>query len=291
MKNLNRNLGIAFLALVFLFFYLPIFSVVVYSFNESAVASEWTRFSTQWYFKLLDDTEILDSCRSSLVLAVATAFSSVFVGAWIGFVLATYRRFAGSTLFAAMVNAPLVLPEVISGISLLLLFVSLEQSTGWPHGRGLITMWIGHTMLCISYVAITIQARLSSMDKSLTEAARDLGASPLRVFFDITLPLIVPSLVAGWMLSLTISLDDVIMSAFLSGPETNTLPLVLLSRIRLGMNPEINAIGTLIIAVVSLGVIGNSFYVMKREQRNAKNMRMALHGGVLEDGASSAPHT
>jgi putrescine transport system permease protein len=140
-------------------------------------------------------------------------------------------------------------------------------------------------------VAITIQARLSSMDKSLTEAARDLGASPLRVFFDITLPLIVPSLVAGWMLSLTISLDDVIMSAFLSGPETNTLPLVLLSRIRLGMNPEINAIGTLIIAVVSLGVIGNSFYVMKREQRNANNLRMALQGGVLEDGASSAPHT
>ena len=129
------------------------------------------------------------------------------------------------------------------------------------------------------------------MDKSLTEAARDLGASPLRVFFDITLPLIVPSLVAGWMLSLTISLDDVIMSAFLSGPETNTLPLVLLSRIRLGMNPEINAIGTLIIAVVSLGVIGNSFYVMKREQRDARNLRMALRGGVLEDGASSAPHT
>jgi putrescine transport system permease protein len=167
---------------------------------------------------------------------------------------------------------------VISGISLLLLFVSLQQATGWPAGRGMMTMWIGHTMLCISYVAITVQARLTSMDKSLVEAARDLGATPLRVFFDVTLPLIVPSLVAGWVLSLTISLDDVIMSAFLSGPETTTLPLVLLSRIRLGMNPEINAVGTVIITLVSLGVIGNSYYVMRQERRQAHSQRVALQG-------------
>jgi putrescine transport system permease protein len=279
MKKMSRFWGIAFLSLVFLFFYLPILSVVVYSFNASAVASEWTSFTVQWYGKLLDDTEILDSLRTSLILAVATACSSVFVGAWIGFVMTNYQRFAGSTLFVAMVNAPLVLPEVISGISLLLLFVSLQQATGWPHGRGMVTMWIGHTMLCISYVAITVQARQTSMDKSLPEAARDLGATPLRVFIDITLPLIVPSLVAGWILSLTISLDDVIMSAFLSGPETNTLPLVLLSRIRLGMNPEFNAMGALIIFVVSIAVIGNSYYVMKREQRQARNQRMALQVG------------
>jgi putrescine transport system permease protein len=291
MKNPGRIAGNAFLALVFLFFYLPIFSVVAYSFNESPIASEWTRFSTQWYLKLTTDSEIIDSTRTSLILAVATATSSVLVGAWIGFVLASYKRFFGSTLFASMVNAPLVLPEVISGISLLLLFVSLEQATGWPRGRGMTTMWIGHTMLCVSYVAITIQARLSSMDKSLTEAARDLGATPLRVFFDITVPLIVPSLIAGWMLSLTISMDDVIMSAFLSGPETITLPLVLLSRMRLGMNPEINAVGTLIITVVSVGVIANSYYIMKREQRNAKNLRMAVNGGVMEDRAGSPPHT
>ena len=275
MSTLSRWMGRGFLTALFLFFYLPIACVVFYSFNASPLASEWTGFSLHWYFKLLEDDELLSACRTSLLLALATACSSVVVGAWIGYVLATYRRFAGSTLFSAMVNAPLVLPEVISGIALLLLFVSLEQSIGWPEGRGMVTMWIGHTMLCISYVAITVQARLASMDRSLTEAARDLGAAPLRVFFDITLPLIAPSLFAGWVLSLTISLDDVIMSAFLSGPETTTLPLVLLSRMRLGLNPEINAVGTLIIAVVSIGVIGNSWYLMHRERAQARLLAQA----------------
>ncbi len=251
-------------------------SVGVYSFNASHLANEWTHFSTAWYAKLLQDDELLDACLNSVKLAFATACCAVVIGAWVGFVLAYYRRFAGSTLFSAMVNAPLVLPEVISGISLLLLFVAMEQMFGWPQGRGLATMLIGHTMLCVSYVALTVSARLSSMDASLSEAARDLGATPLRVFFDITLPLILPSLLAGWMLSFTISLDDVIMSAFLSGPETTTLPLVLLSRMRLGMNPEINAMGTLIIAVVSIAVVGNSYYLMKRERAQAQSMRNAL---------------
>ena len=273
MNFLLRNAGRVFLTLVFLFLYLPIASVVVYSFNASHLANEWTHFSTQWYGKLLQDDELLDACRTSLQLAFVTACCAVVVGAWVGFVLAHYRRFAGSTLFSAMVNAPLVLPEVISGISLLLLFVAMEQMFGWPQGRGLVTMLIGHTMLCVSYVALTVSARLSSMDASLTEAARDLGATPLRVFFDITLPLILPSLLAGWMLSL----DDVIMSAFLSGPETSTLPLVLLSRMRLGMNPEINAMGTLIIGLVGVAVVGNSYYLMKRERTQAQSLRNALH--------------
>ncbi len=275
MSGLGTWLGRGFLTLLFLFFYLPIASVVFYSFNASALASEWTGFSFHWYAKLIQDDELLDACRISITLATASACSAVLVGAWIGYVLATYRRFAGSGLFSAMVNAPLVLPEVISGISLLLLFVSLEQSLGWPQGRGMVTMWIGHTMLCVSYVAITVQARLASMDRSLTEAARDLGAAPLRVFFDITLPLIAPSLFAGWVLSFTISLDDVIMSAFLSGPDTTTLPLVLLSRMRLGLNPEINAVGTLIIAVISVGVVGNSWYLMHRERAQARLLAQA----------------
>jgi putrescine transport system permease protein len=277
------------LAALFLFFYLPIACVVFYSFNASPLASEWTGFSIHWYFKLLEDDELLSACRTSLLLALATACSSVVVGAWIGYVLATYRRFAGSTLFSAMVNAPLVLPEVISGIALLLLFVSLEQSIGWPEGRGMMTMWIGHTMLCVSYVAITVQARLASMDRYLTEAARDLGAAPLRVFFDITLPLIAPSLFAGWVLSLTISLDDVIMSAFLSGPDTTTLPLVLLSRMRLGLNPEINAVGTLIIAVVSIGVIGNSWYLMHRERVQARLLAQAAQARSPRAGQTPLP--
>jgi putrescine transport system permease protein len=282
-------MGRGFLTVLFLFFYLPIACVVFYSFNASPLASEWAGFSLHWYFKLLEDDELLNACRTSLLLALATACSSVVVGAWIGYVLATYRRFAGSTLFSAMVNAPLVLPEVISGMALLLLFVSLEQSIGWPQGRGMVTMWIGHTMLCISYVAITVQARLASMDRSLTEAARDLGAAPLRVFFDITLPLIAPSLFAGWVLSFTISLDDVIMSAFLSGPDTTTLPLVLLSRIRLGLNPEINAVGTLIIAVVSIGVIGNSWYLMHRERVQARLLAQAALARSPRAGQTPLP--
>ncbi|WP_395670076.1 ABC transporter permease [Rhodoferax sp.] len=289
MSTLSKWMGRGFLTVLFLFFYLPIACVVFYSFNASPLASEWAGFSLHWYFKLLEDDELLNACRTSLLLALATACSSVVVGAWIGYVLATYRRFAGSTLFSAMVNAPLVLPEVISGMALLLLFVSLEQSIGWPQGRGMVTMWIGHTMLCISYVAITVQARLASMDRSLTEAARDLGAAPLRVFFDITLPLIAPSLFAGWVLSFTISLDDVIMSAFLSGPDTTTLPLVLLSRIRLGLNPEINAVGTLIIAVVSIGVIGNSWYLMHRERVQARLLAQAALARSPRAGQTPLP--
>ncbi len=278
MSNLNRRLGIAFLALVFAFFYAPIASVVVYSFNESPIASEWTRFSGQWYARVAHDDEVLAAVRVSVVLALLTAFAATLVGAWIGFVLASWRRFAGRTLFAAMVNAPMVLPEVISGISLLLLFVGLEQLTGWPQGRGMVTLWVGHVMLCISYVAITVQARLGAIEGALTEAARDLGATQARVFFDITLPLIAQALVSGWLLSFTISIDDVIMSAFLCGPDTTTLPLVLLSRMRIGLDPEINALGTLLIAVVGVIVAGNGWFTMKREQRRARDLRVALAG-------------
>ena len=287
-RQRGNRVGTAFLALVFLFFYVPILSVMAYSFNESPVAGTWTQFSLRWYARLGDDPELLDAAWTSLVLGLFTAFASVFIGAWIGFVLASYRRFAGQGLFTAMINAPMVLPEVISGISLLLLFVGMEQLTGWPPGRGMVTMWIGHVMLCISYVAITVRARLSAIDPSLLEAARDLGATPLRVFFDITLPLIAGALVSGWLLSLTISLDDVIMSAFLAGPDTTTLPLVVLSRIRLGLDPTINALGTLFIVFVSLIVVGNSYVVMKREQRQARSLQMALRG-ELSGGDAHRP--
>jgi putrescine transport system permease protein len=270
MKRPARLLPRAWLTLVFLFFYVPIVSVVVFSFNESPLVSVWTRFSTRWYVSLVQDRELMQAAWTSLVLALATAFASVFVGAWIGFVMASYRRFRGQALFLAMVTAPMVLPEVVSGIALLLLFVGMEQAIGWPAGRGMTTMWLGHVMLCISYVAITVQARLTAMDRSLVEAAKDLGATPLRVFFDITLPLISQALVAGWLLSFTISLDDVIMSAFLSGPETATLPLVVLSRVRLGLDPEVNALGTVFITAVSVVLIGHTYYQMKREQRQRR---------------------
>jgi len=280
--------GTVFLLLVFAFLYVPILSVIAYSFNESKLVTVWTGFSLKWYGELVRDDELMEAAWVSLRLAVATAFASVIVGAWVGFVLVQFRNFRGFTLFTAMVNAPMVLPEVISGISLLLLFVSLEQMIGWPAGRGMTTIWIGHVMLCVSYVAITVQARLQAMDASLVEAARDLGAPPWRVFFDITLPLISQALISGWLLSFTISLDDVIMSAFLSGPGTTPLPLVILSRVRVGINPEINALGTLFILVVGVVVIVNNHLMMQREQRRARDLQLAMRTPVLDTPASSA---
>ncbi len=277
-----RLAGGVFLAGVFLFLYGPIASVMVYSFNESALVTVWSRFSMKWYGQLVHDEELMRAAWISLQLGLATATASVVIGAWAGFVLVQFKRFRGYTVFSAMINAPMVLPEVISGISLLLLFVAMQELLGWPSGRGMVTIWIGHVMLCISYVALTVQARLSAMDASLTEAARDLGAPPWRVFFDITLPLISQALVSGWLLSFTISLDDVIMSAFLSGPGTTPLPLVVLSRVRLGLNPEINALGTLFIVFVGIVVIVNNHLLMQREQRRSRDLRLALAGGLRE---------
>lgn len=275
MKRPGQLFGAAFLGLVLLFLYLPLLSVIVYSFNESKMVTLWTGFSLKWYGELLRDEELLGAAWLSFKLALATAFAAVFVGTWVGFVLARYRRFKGSTLFTAMVSAPMVLPEVIAGLSLLLLFIAMRQLVGWPDGRGMLTIWIGHIMVCLSYVAITIQSRLIAIDQSLMEAAQDLGASPLRTFFDITLPQISQALIASWLLAFTISLDDVIMSAFLSGPGTSPLPLVVLSRVRLGLNPEINALGTLFITVVAVLVLINNHYMLKRERRREEEIRRA----------------
>ena len=275
MTRTHRVLGNGYLALVFLFLYVPTASVIVYSFNESQLVTVWTGFSARWYAALTTDPELISAAWASLEIALATAFSSVVVGTWAGFVLARFRKFRGQTLFTAMINAPLVIPEVIQGISLLLLFVALQQAIGWP-ARGLFTIWIGHTMLCVSYVAITVQSRMASMDESLHEAAQVLGATPLRVFFDITLPLISQALISGWLLSFTISLDDVLMTAFLSGPDSTLLPMVVFSRVRLGLNPEINALGTLFIVAVTIGVVVNNHLMLKRQRRRDQEMALAL---------------
>jgi putrescine transport system permease protein len=255
----------AYLALVFLFLYVPTACVVFYSFNESQVVSVWTGFSFRWYAALTEDEELLSAAWASLRIGVATAFASVLVGAWAGFVLDRYRRFRGRTFFTAMINAPLVIPEVIQGISLLLLFVAMQQALGWPP-RGMFTIWIGHTMLCVSYVTITVLTRLHEVDASLHEAAANLGAPPLRVFLDVTLPLIAPALVAGWLLSFTISLDDVLMTAFLSGPDSTLLPILVFSRVRLGLNPEVNALGTAFITLVAAGVLLHNHYFIRRKR-------------------------
>ena len=281
MKSAGKRLGNAYLALVFLFLYVPTASVIVYSFNESPLVSLWTGFSTRWYAELAADGEVLSAAWASLEIGVATACAAVLVGTWAGFVLDRFKRFRGLTLYTAMINAPLVIPEVIQGISLLLLFVALQQAIGWP-ARGLFTIWIGHTMLCVSYVAITVQSRLASMDESLHEAAQVLGATPLRVFFDITLPLISQALVAGWLLSFTISIDDVLMTAFLSGPDSTLLPMVVFSRVRLGLNPEINALGTLFIGAVAVGVVVNNHLMLKRQRRRDRETSLARSQEVLD---------
>ena len=214
----SKPLSTGVLAFGFLFLYIPIISLVVYSFNESKLVTVWSGFSLKWYSALLDDDELLSAAWLSLKIGLLTATASVVIGTWAGFVLARFGRFKGFTLYTGMINAPLVIPEVIQGISLLLLFVALEQMFGWPKGRGMVTIWIGHVMLCVSYVAIIVQSRVKEMNKSLEEAALDLGATPLKVFFVVTLPLISQALLSGWLLSFTLSIDDLVLSAFLSGP-------------------------------------------------------------------------
>ncbi len=238
----------------------------MYSFNESQLVTVWTEFSLRWYKALVTDDELIDAAWLSIRVAVFTACASVVIGTWAGFVLARMGRFRGFTLYTGMINAPLVIPEVIQGISLLLLFVEMEKLFGWP-ARGIFTIWIGHVMLCMSYVAIIVQSRVRELNPSLEEAALDLGATPVRVFFSVTLPLISQALVAGWMLSFTLSIDDLVLSAFLSGPGSTTLPLVVFSRVRLGLNREMNALATLFIVLVTVGVVGANAFMQRNERR------------------------
>jgi putrescine transport system permease protein len=269
----NRTLQIIALGIGFAFLYIPILSLIVYSFNESQLVTVWTGFSTRWYQALVSDDELIAAAWLSLRIGLMTAFASVIIGTWAGFVLARMGRFRGFTLYTAMINAPLVIPEVIQGISLLLLFIEMGKLLGWPEGRGIVTIWIGHVMLCISYVAIIVQSRVRDLNPSLEEAALDLGATPFKVFFTITLPLISQALVAGWLLSFTLSIDDLVLSAFLSGPGSTTLPLVVFSRVRLGLNPEMNALATLFILIVTIGVIGINHFMLRAEKRRVEEER------------------
>ncbi|WP_176046704.1 ABC transporter permease subunit [Burkholderia sp. BCC1644] len=276
MTRANRLLSASVLGAGFLFLYVPIVSLVVYSFNASKLVTVWTGFSLKWYGALLHDDELL------------TATASVAIGTWAGFVLARMGRFRGFTLYAAMINAPLVIPEVIQGISLLLLFVAMQQTFGWPAGRGWLTIWIGHVMLCLSFVAVIVQSRVKELDRSIEEAALDLGARPVKVFFVITLPLIAQALVSGWLLAFTVSIDDVILSAFLSGPGSTTLPLVVFSRVRMGLNPEMNALATVFITLVTIGVVVVNRAMLARERRQARDARAWHAASALDSPAPSS---
>ena len=235
------------------FLYVPIACLMVFSFNDSTLMTSWSGFSLRWYGELFQDQALLSAAKLSLLIATLTATTAVAIGTWAGYVLARMGRFRGFGLYIGMLSAPLVMPEVVLGISLLLMFVEMSKMFGWPDGNGMFTIWVGHVTLCTAYVAVIIQSRVRDLDRSLEEAALDLGASPLRVFFQITLPLIAPALLAAWLLSFTLSLDDVVVASFLSGPGYTTLPLEVFSRVRLGLKPEINALATLF--MVGVGVV------------------------------------
>jgi len=266
----SRRFGWLTLAtlLGFVFLYAPIVSLVVFSFNESKLVTVWSGFSTKWYGALLRDPQILGAAWLSLQIATISASVAVVLGTLAGFALARLGRFRARLLLSGTVTAPLVMPDVIIGLSLLLLFVAMEGALGWPAGRGLTTIIIAHITFCMAYVAVVVQARLSDMDLSIEEAAMDLGATPVRVFFDITLPVIAPALVSGWLLAFTLSLDDLVIASFVSGPGSSTLPMVIFSKVRLGVSPEVNALATIIIGVVATGVLIAGLLMMRRERRS-----------------------
>jgi putrescine transport system permease protein len=253
--NRQSRFIISSLAFGYAFLYIPLVLVIIYSFNDSRIATIWGGFSTRWYGELLRNDQVLDATFLSLRIAFTSATAATIMGTMAGLVLARFGRFKGRTLFSGMITSPMVMPEVITGLSLLLLFVTLQQLTGWPGQRGFSTITIAHTTFSMAYVAIIVQSRLTSMDESLEEAAMDLGGHPLRVVFDITVPLIAPAMMAGWLLAFTLSLDDLVIASFVSGPGSSTLPMYIFSKVKLGVSPDINALATLIIAVISLGVL------------------------------------
>lgn len=254
------------IAFGFAFLYVPILSMVVFSFNASKLVTVWDTAHSptlKWYYSLLQNDEILDAAWVSLKVAVINASGAVILGTLAGFGLARFPRFRGRFTLNAMTTAPLVMPEVITGLSLLMLFVGMQQLIGWPAGRGITTMTIGHMTFSMAYVTVVVQSRLASFDTSLEEAAMDLGARPFKVFFVITLPIIFPAILSGWLLAFTLSWDDLVISSFTSGPGSSTLPMVVFSKVRLGVSPEINVLATLTLGVVSLMIVAASVWMAR----------------------------
>ncbi len=276
MNNKRSTFLISALAFGFAFLYIPIFSLILFSFNESKLVTVWAGFSTKWYGELLQNEQILRAAWISIRIAVMNATIAVCLGTLAGFVLARMGRFRGRLLLTGMTTAPLVMPEVITGLSLLLLFVAMESMIGWPQGRGVTTITIAHITFSMAYVAVIIQSRLSSVDESVEEAAQDLGARPAKVFFVITLPIISPALVSGWLLAFTMSLDDLVIASFVSGPGSSTLPMVIFSKVRLGVSPEINALATIIVLLVATGIVAAGIIMNQAEKRRQRDVQMAI---------------
>ena len=275
MKNwMGMHFGKAWLALVYLFLYTPLVFMVVFSFNSTRQDANFTGFSWRWYEALGQDTKIVEGFWLSIQVAAVTGVLSAVLGTFAAFVLVRYRRFLGRTVFSGMVNAPLVMPEVVIGLSLLLLMVGSQHVLGWPE-RGVLTIILGHTLLGMAYSMVVVQSRLLEMNRSLEEAAMDLGAKPYEVFFLVTLPNIAQGIVAAFLLSFTLSFDDVVISEFLSGPGVSTLPQVIFSYARRGINPTIYAAATLLISTVTLVIVGYSVWVARKTRKREREIAAA----------------
>jgi putrescine transport system permease protein len=274
MKRFGFSKLILVLGLIFI--YAPMLILVIYSFNASRLVTVWGGWSVQWYVGLLDNDQLMGAVMRSLEIACYTAVAAVALGTMAAFVLTRISRFKGRTMFGGLVTAPLVMPEVITGLSLLLLFVAMAQVIGWPQERGIATIWIAHTTFCASYVAVVVSSRLRELDLSIEEAAMDLGARPWKVFFLITIPMIAPSLAAGGMMSFALSLDDLVLASFVSGPGSTTLPMEVFSAVRLGVKPEINAVASLILLAVSLVTFLVWYFGRQAEERRRKAIQQAI---------------
>ncbi|MDA7739850.1 ABC transporter permease subunit [Amylibacter sp.] len=257
------------------FFYIPIILLVIYSFNYSKLVLVWGGWSTRWYKVLFESEEVWAAVNMSLKIALVNATFATILGMLAALSMVRFGKFRGRTLFGGMLVAPLVMPEVITGLSLLVMFITLKQFFGWPENRGFATITIAHITFSMAYVAVTIQARLTGMGQSLEEAAADLGAKPFKVLTAITMPRLAPALISGWLLAFTLSLDDLVIASFVSGPGANTLPILIFSRIRLGLRPDINALATIIILVVAVCIAIAALIMFRQQKRDMLDQQFA----------------
>jgi putrescine transport system permease protein len=260
----------------FAFFYIPILSMIVYSFNASRLATVWGGFSTKWYVSLLSNQQVWDALILSLKIAVVSATFATILGTMAGITLARFTKFRGRILFSGLVVAPLVMPEVITGISMLVFFILMADWIGWPGARGFTTITLAHITFSMVFVTTIVQARMLQADRAIEEAAMDLGSRPWQVMFDITLPVISPAILSGWLLAFTISLDDVVISSFVTGPGNTTLPLLVWSKVKLGVTPDINALATLMVLTVGIGVVAAGIIMNRTERRRQREERLAF---------------
>jgi putrescine transport system permease protein len=274
------------LALGLVFLYVPIASMIVFSFNNSRLVTVWDAAHSptlKWYGALLHNQQILAAAWLSIRIALIAASGAVVLGTLAGIALARFGAWRGRLLLAGMTTAPIVMPEVITGLSLLLLFVALQQLIGWPRGVGAVTITLAHITFCMAFVTVVVQSRLAGFDESLEEAAMDLGAPPLRVFFRITLPLILPAIASGWLLAFTLSWDDLVTTQFVAGPGSSTLPMVIFSKVRFGVTPDVNALATIMVLVVASGIALSSVWMRLREKRRERDLQLAAASNEVSD--------